>query len=93
LIHRFLPSPGPATIFPGKTAALILSLCFCGIVSLTICDYGITWDEAVYFHAGQSYFSWLKEPSLENIEPVFSVKLSNTPLVNVYDLKEFRIKK
>jgi len=61
-------------------AALIISVCFCGIIFFTLSDYGITWDEGVYFHVGISYFNWLKNPSLKNIDAYWAINKEHPPL-------------
>jgi len=45
-----------------------MAVIFCGIVLFTVDDYGITWDEGVYFLSGSSYLNWLKNPSIETID-------------------------
>jgi 4-amino-4-deoxy-L-arabinose transferase-like glycosyltransferase len=66
-----------------KSAALIIAVGFCGIIFFSLGDYGVTWDEAVYFQAGQSYFSWLKEPSLGNIDSYWAINHEHPPVMKL----------
>lgn len=70
--------------FLKKHAALLLSVCFCGIIFFTVNDYGITWDEGVYFKAGDLYCDWLKNPSLQNIENYWKLNNEHPPLTKVF---------
>jgi len=66
--------------FCKKHAALIISACFCGIVFLSLDDYGITLDEGVYFHVGNSYFQWWQNPSLARIDTYWKINSEHPPL-------------
>jgi len=66
--------------FNKKLAALIVSACFCGIVFLSLDDYGITLDEGVYFHVGNSYFRWWQKPSLASIDTYWKINSEHPPL-------------
>lgn len=66
-----------------KKAALITSLCLCAITALTLNDYGITWDEAIYFYAGDSYLKWWLDPSVEKIEAYWRINHEHPPLVKL----------
>lgn len=61
-----------------KLAPLLIAIIFCGVVLFTLDDYGITWDEGVYFLAGASYFEWLKNPSIETIDRHWSFEATST---------------
>jgi 4-amino-4-deoxy-L-arabinose transferase-like glycosyltransferase len=69
--------------FSTKTVALILSLFYCGVIFLTLDDYGVTWDEVVYLQAGQSYFSWLREPSLRSIDSYWAINHEHPPVLKL----------
>jgi len=69
--------------FLKKLAALVLSVCFCGLLLFTLNDYGITWDEGVYFKAGDSYCNWLRNPSLQNLETHWELNHEHPPLTKV----------
>jgi 4-amino-4-deoxy-L-arabinose transferase-like glycosyltransferase len=60
-----------------------MALCFCGIIFFSLGDYGMTWDEVVYFDAGQSYFTWLREPSLENIDSYWAINHEHPPVLKL----------
>gem|GEM_PF-2288416 len=62
-----------------RQTAIIISLCFCALTAVTLNHYGVTWDEPVYFKAGDSYFKWWINPSLSTID--------GTNLVSIYKLK------
>ena len=67
-----------------KLTPFFMAIAFCIIILLTIKDYGITWDEGVYFLCGASYFNWLENPSLETIDKYWSFKFTSNehpPLV------------
>lgn len=64
-----------------QKVALIISLCFCAITAFTINDYGITWDEAIYFYAGDSYLRWWLDPAVEKIEAYWRINHEHPPLV------------
>lgn len=64
--------------FKQKLAPLLITLIFCGVVLLTLNDYGITWDEGVYFLAGAKYFKWLKNPSIGTIDSHWSFQATST---------------
>jgi 4-amino-4-deoxy-L-arabinose transferase-like glycosyltransferase len=66
-----------------KHAALIIAVFFCGIIFISLNDYGVTWDEGVYFHAGDSYFQWFQSPSLENIDTYWKINSEHPPLLKV----------
>lgn len=51
-----------------KYGALLLSLSFCVVILFSLTDYGATWDEGVYVRAGDSYWQWLQNPSLQTID-------------------------
>ncbi len=69
--------------FPKKYAALFLSVFFCGITLFTLNDYGITWDEGVYFKAGDLYVDWLRNPSLKSIKDYWTLNNEHPPLTKV----------
>jgi 4-amino-4-deoxy-L-arabinose transferase-like glycosyltransferase len=70
--------------FLKKHAALLLSVCFCGIIFFTLNDYGITWDEGgYYFKAGDSYFHWLRNPSWQTINTYWEWNHEHPPLAKV----------
>lgn len=73
----------PVSMGFSKKAAIFLSIFFCGVVLFSLYDYGITWDEGVYFHAGQSYFTWLKEPSLGNIDSHWAINHEHPPVLKL----------
>ncbi len=66
-----------------KQTALFISLCFCVITAFTLNNYGVTWDEGVYFKAGDSYRSWLRNPSLQNIEDFWKLNHEHPPLTKI----------
>jgi hypothetical protein len=69
----------PGSIYE-KYAAVIIAVCFCGIVFFSLNDYGITWDEGLYFHAGNSYFHWLKNPSIGTIDTYWKINSEHPPI-------------
>ena len=69
--------------FSPRQTAVILSLCFLTVTALSLNDYGITWDEGVYFRAGDSYFQWFQSPSLENIDPYWKINSEHPPLLKL----------
>ncbi len=66
-----------------KQTALFISLCFCAITAFTLNNYGVTWDEGVYFYAGDSYFKWLINPSLATIDAQWKINHEHPPLVKL----------
>jgi 4-amino-4-deoxy-L-arabinose transferase-like glycosyltransferase len=76
-------TPSRPRSFFEKSAALIIAVCFCGIIFFSLDDYGVTWDEGVYFHAGRSYFRWLKEPSLGNIDSYWAINHEHPPALKL----------
>ena len=66
-----------------KYAALLLSLCFCGVVFFSLNDYGATWDEGVYFRAADSYWQWLQHPSWETIDDAWKLNAEHPPFVKI----------
>ena len=66
--------------FSPKHAALIISLFFSAFIAFSLNDYGVTWDEGLYFHAGNSYFHWLKNPSIGTIDPDWEINSEHPPL-------------
>lgn len=66
-----------------KQTALFISLCFCALTAFTLDHYGVTWDEAVYFKAGDSYFKWLINPSLATIDGQWKINHEHPPLVKL----------
>lgn len=69
--------------FNSKNIALITGLCLCAIIAFTLNDFGITWDEPVYFYAGDSYFKWSLNPSYEKIEAYWRINHEHPPLVKL----------
>lgn len=63
--------------------AFIVAIFSCSISAWTLGDYGITWDEAVYFRAGTSYADWLRHPSSVNIDRNWQINHEHPPLVKV----------
>ena len=43
---------------------LLLCLALCGVVLVTLDDYGLTWDEPVYLRSGHTYSLWFRHLSL-----------------------------
>lgn len=66
-----------------KWIGLIISFGFCIIIAFTLNDYGITWDEAIYFYAGDSYLRWWLDPSIEKIEAYWRINHEHPPLVKL----------
>jgi len=66
-----------------RHAALWLAVFFCGIIFFTLNDYGVTWDEGVYFKAGESYFEWLRNPSFKTIDTYWELNHEHPPLTKV----------
>ncbi len=78
IIHSAIPSrPGS---FYEKYAALIVAVCCCGIIFFSLNDYGVTWDEGVYLHAGNSYFRWLRSPSIVAIDTYWKINNEHPPI-------------
>lgn len=50
-----------------RIAPILLALVLTAIVLMTLGDYGITWDENLYFYASQTYLEWLQYPSWATI--------------------------
>ena len=63
--------------------AFIVAIFSCSISAWTLGDYGITWDEAVYFQAGTSYADWLRHSSSVNIVRNWQINHEHPPLVKV----------
>ncbi len=63
------------TSIQGNCLAILICLC----VGLTITDYGITWDETVYFHAGKQYIGWILSP-FSDLEQVWGHNSEHPPL-------------
>lgn len=55
---------------------LITSFCVASVISciifLLLNDFGITWDEPIYFANADQYVKWLKKPSLMKKDTIFS---------------------
>lgn len=66
--------------FNSKRIALIISFCLCAIIAFTLNDFGITWDEAIYFYSGDSYWRWWLNPSIEKIEAYWRINHEHPPL-------------
>jgi 4-amino-4-deoxy-L-arabinose transferase-like glycosyltransferase len=49
-------------------AAAALALLASAVVTATIPDYGITWDERLYLEAGIRYAEWLANPTIASID-------------------------
>jgi 4-amino-4-deoxy-L-arabinose transferase-like glycosyltransferase len=60
-----------------------MALFFCGVILTTLGDYGITFDEAVYYRAGLSYAHWLKSPSWDKIDSFWNPNHEHPPLVKL----------
>lgn len=60
---------------------LIVSFCIAAIISfivfLTLNDFGIVWDEPIYFVNGDTYVSWLKNPVYAKIDNTFHVSTAD----------------
>lgn len=60
---------------------LYVSLIIAAIVSCVVMfvssDFGITWDEPMHFHNGDSYLAWVKHPVWERKDLVFAVNAHN----------------
>jgi len=50
-----------------------LSVIISIIVFFSLNDFGIAWDEPIYFRNAGSYIKWIKNPMLKNIDQVFRV--------------------
>lgn len=61
----------------------LLALCFSGVVFSSLADYGVTWDENVYFSAGSSYMHWLQSPEPRRIDRYWSRNWEHPPLHKV----------
>ena len=61
---------------PMNTKRLIISLVVSGLISIIIFfisnDFGIVWDEPIYFRNADEYISWFKKPELRGIEKSFN---------------------
>jgi 4-amino-4-deoxy-L-arabinose transferase-like glycosyltransferase len=55
-------------------ASLLVGLLFSLIVFITINDYGVTWDEPIYFSRGEAYISWILKPRFTNIDGFWSAR-------------------
>lgn len=66
-----------------KWIGLIISFGFCIIIAFTLNDYGITWDETIYFYSGDSYLRWWLDPSIEKIEAYWRINHEHPPLVKL----------
>lgn len=53
--------------------SLGISLIISFIIFLNLNDYGITWDEPIYFVYGDQYVEWLKKPQWANKDEFFKV--------------------
>lgn len=80
---NFFSPPGKIGKFIQKNGGVLLSLCLCGIVFFSLNDYGATWDEGVYFRAGDSYRQWLQNPFLQTIDHYWRSNAEHPPLVKV----------
>ena len=58
--------------------SLLIAIIFCVIILFTLNDYGVTWDEGVHFLAGDTYFDWLRSPSIETIDKYWGFKATST---------------
>jgi len=67
--------------WPKKLAPILLALVICGITLATLGDYGITWDENLYFPASEAHMEWFKRPSLATIDQHW-VHISEHPPMN-----------
>lgn len=77
---NFLWTPGKII---QKHGAVLLSLLFCGIVFVSLHDYGVTWDEGVYFRAADSYWQWLQNPSWKTIDDAWKINSEHPPVVKI----------
>ncbi|MFC1496680.1 glycosyltransferase family 39 protein [Candidatus Margulisiibacteriota bacterium] len=62
-----------------KAIALILAIIGCCIILFTLSDYGLPWDEQVYYLAGDTYVNWLKNPALSNIDDYWIINNEHPP--------------
>jgi len=62
---------------------VLLALLVCGITLATLGDYGITWDENVYFPASDAHIEWLKQPSLATIDQYWSAIRERPPMLKI----------
>lgn len=69
--------------FKSNQAGPIIAVCFCAIIFFSLNDYGVTWDEGVYFLAGDSYFQWFQSPSLGDIETYWKINSEHPPLLKL----------
>ena len=78
-----VPVPSRPMSWLKRHSPTLSALLFCGVVLATVGDYGITYDEAVYFRAGVSYGQWLKNPSWSAIDSHWSINHEHPPLLKV----------
>jgi len=55
------------------TVALVITLVTAGISFITLNDYGIVWDEPIYFANGDKHWDWYKAPRISNIQGFFGI--------------------
>ncbi|MFH0749586.1 MAG: hypothetical protein V1917_01555 [Candidatus Gottesmanbacteria bacterium] len=51
--------------------SFIVASCISFIILLTLNDFGITWDEPIYFRNADRYVSWIKHPIFEKVNKSF----------------------
>lgn len=64
-----------------KVKRLLVSFIIASTISLIIVmvlgDFGITWDEPVYFSRADSYIEWLKNPTVADRDRLFAAEVSD----------------
>jgi 4-amino-4-deoxy-L-arabinose transferase-like glycosyltransferase len=61
----------------------VLALSFSTVVFSSLTDYGVTWDENVYFNAASSYTRWFRNPNLRRIDRFWRANWEHPPLHKV----------
>jgi len=52
-------------------SSIFISFAVCILIFITLNDYGIAWDEPMYFSKGNAYVKWLFNPDISEIEKVW----------------------
>ncbi len=68
---------------PAWAAGALLGLAACLLVACTTKDYGITWDEPLYFRAGRQITGWMAHPRLQTIDALWKFNHEHPPLVKM----------
>lgn len=65
--------------------SFFVASCVSFIIFLTLNDFGITWDEPIYYREADQYIAWLKRPSFADKDKSFQVTSDDMhpPLVKV----------